>query len=139
MKITVRVDGETYQVEVGDLYARPVTAQIDGQVFEVWPEGVAPFEIKTAPQKLTPIRVGQPKNGVGAPAHRAVLAPIPGVIFMIHVQPGDEVETGQPICVLEAMKMKNVIRAPHAGRIAAVQVQPGQQVATGTALVLFDS
>jgi propionyl-CoA carboxylase alpha chain len=59
---------------------------------------------------------------------KAVLAPIPGVIVSIAVEPGAEVEQGQELCILEAMKMKNVIRSPRAGQIAAIKVSAGQHV-----------
>ncbi len=62
---------------------------------------------------------------------------IPGLIFLIKVQEGEKVVPGQELCILEAMKMKNVIRAPRAGRIAAVKVNNGQQVAEGDVLVEF--
>lgn len=66
-----------------------------------------------------------------------VVAPIPGLIFLIKVQEGETVIPGQELCVLEAMKMKNVIRAPRAGQIASVKVSNGQQVAEGDVLVEF--
>jgi biotin carboxyl carrier protein len=64
-----------------------------------------------------------------------VLAPIPGVIDSIAVQPGDGVVRGQELLVLEAMKMKNVIRATRAGTVAAVHVTARQHVKHGDPLV----
>ncbi|MCC6799421.1 MAG: acetyl-CoA carboxylase biotin carboxyl carrier protein subunit, partial [Anaerolineae bacterium] len=61
-------------------------------------------------------------------AARSILAPIPGVIVAVEVQAGDAVEPGQQVCVLEAMKMKNIIRAPRGGTIGAVRVSAGQHV-----------
>jgi biotin carboxyl carrier protein len=62
---------------------------------------------------------------------------MPGSIVSVAVQPGDQVELGQDLCVLDAMKMNNRIRAPRAGTIAQVHVGPGQQVQYGDPLVTF--
>jgi len=132
MKITVKIDNQTYEVEVGDLRDRPIVAVVDGEAFEVWPaewrgtpavarrsNSPAPTEAKPAPTLVT------------APANsddRTVHAPIPGVIISVAVQAGDNVARGQELCVLEAMKMKNVIRATRAGTLAQVLVREGQHV-----------
>jgi biotin carboxyl carrier protein len=68
---------------------------------------------------------------------KAVYAPIPGVIIAVSVEPGVKVEVGQEICILEAMKMKNIIRAPRDGEIAAVRVTAGQHVKHHDLLVEF--
>jgi biotin carboxyl carrier protein len=66
-----------------------------------------------------------------------VRAPIPGVIASVEVKVGDTVAVGDPLCVLEAMKMKNAIRATRAGRIADIAVSVGQQVNHGDPLLSF--
>jgi biotin carboxyl carrier protein len=58
-----------------------------------------------------------------------IKAPIPGQIKVVLVAEGDRVETGQPLFILEAMKMENEIHAPKAGVISQVAVKPGQDVA----------
>lgn len=67
-----------------------------------------------------------------------IKAPIPGQITRVMVSPGDEVETGQPLLELEAMKMENEIRAPRAGRIKMVNVTAGQGVKLNELLVVID-
>jgi len=62
---------------------------------------------------------------------------MPGTIASIAVQPGDQVELGQDLCILDAMKMNNRVRAPCAGTIAQVHVSAGQQVQHGDLLVTF--
>lgn len=64
-------------------------------------------------------------------------APIPGVIDSIGVQPGDAVATGQGLVVLEAMKMKNVIRASRAGEVGKIHVTIGQHVRHNDALIEY--
>ena len=53
----------------------------------------------------------------------------------VTVAPGDEVEPGRPLVVLEAMKMENELTAEHAGRVSAVRIAPGDTVEAGAVLV----
>ena len=57
-----------------------------------------------------------------------IKAPIPGMIARILVEPGQAVELGQPIMILEAMKMENEIRAPRGGRVGTMRVEVGRVV-----------
>jgi biotin carboxyl carrier protein len=77
-----------------------------------------------------PAAVARPASGDGR-----VKAPIPGLIARLLVATGDSVATGQPLLVLEAMKMENEIRAPRAGTVAQIDVEPGQQVTLGMVMV----
>jgi len=138
MKIRVRIDQETYDVEISSLHDRPIQAIIDGEVFEVWPEdAIAPAEAQAAPHTTPVAQASSPLRGqeIVQPS-RVVSAPIPGVILSIQVKVGDSIAFGQELCVLEAMKMKNQIRANRTGIIATVQVSPGDQVRHGQ--VLFE-
>ena len=62
-------------------------------------------------------------------------APMPGTILSIEVNPGDQVIIGDAICVLEAMKMQQVLRADWSGVVRSVLVTVGQQVMNGTPIV----
>lgn len=64
-----------------------------------------------------------------------VKAPLPGLVLRIPVAEGDEVEDGQEVIVLEAMKMENPIYAPKSGRIASIQVKQGDHVKSGDVLI----
>lgn len=64
-----------------------------------------------------------------------VKAPIPGLIAKLLVEREARVEIGQPLLVLEAMKMENEIRATRSGTISDLRVQPGQTVTMGEVLV----
>jgi biotin carboxyl carrier protein len=60
---------------------------------------------------------------------------MPGMIVRLHVKVGDQVEAGQPVVVMEAMKMENELRAQAAGTVKAIHAQPGKAVEKGTVLV----
>ena len=64
-----------------------------------------------------------------------IKAPIPGLIARVLVEPGQHVQVGDPLLVLEAMKMENEIRAQRAGVVHALHVNPGQSVARHEVLV----
>lgn len=148
MKIQVRIDNQTFDVEVGNLNARPITATIDGQIFEVWPESVAPAALEPVPSAVpSPAVVPQASEipcadpasiaGRTPDKSKAILAPIPGVIIAISAKVGDEVVFGQELCVLEAMKMKNAIRATRPGKIGAILISVGDHVKHGQPLIEF--
>ncbi len=67
----------------------------------------------------------------------ALLAPMPGKVIALFVEAGATVERGQPLLVIEAMKMEHTISAPSAGRVASIRFGVGDQVAEGAQLVEF--
>jgi propionyl-CoA carboxylase alpha chain len=68
----------------------------------------------------------------------SLLAPMPGTVIAVHAESGSAVEGGQPLIVLEAMKMQHTITAPGAG-VVDVAVQVGQQVSAGDVLAVVTS
>lgn len=64
-------------------------------------------------------------------------APMPGLVLEVIAKPGDEVKKGEPILVLEAMKMENVIKAPGDAVIKEIKVSPKQAVEKNMVLVTF--
>jgi antagonist of KipI len=77
-------------------------------------------------------------RGEAQPPGTTVRAAMPGLVVSVAVAPGDEVAAGQPIAVLEAMKMQNPVRAPRAGRVSRVLVTAGSLVDSGAPLVEFE-
>jgi acetyl-CoA/propionyl-CoA carboxylase biotin carboxyl carrier protein len=67
-----------------------------------------------------------------------VAVPMQGTIVKVLVAVGDSVETGQALCVLEAMKMENNILADRSGTVAEVKVTPGQSVGTGDIVIVIE-
>jgi propionyl-CoA carboxylase alpha chain len=60
---------------------------------------------------------------------RFLICPMPGLLVALHVQPGDSVEAGQPLAVVEAMKMENILRAEKAGTVKSVNAKAGDSLA----------
>ena len=121
----VLVDGIAYDVALeGD------TATIDGESCAVEVGGLA--VAAAAPASVSSsVAVSQPAQaGAGA-----VLAIMPGKIVRVMVEPGQQVEEGEPVCVLEAMKMENELHARQGGVVRAVHVKPGDDVEKDQVLV----
>lgn len=77
-------------------------------------------------------------GAAGAHGRAAILAPMPGKIVRILVATGDEVQEGQGIIVVEAMKMQNEMKAPRAGRVADIEVKENDSVIAGAVLAVID-
>jgi len=151
MKYTIKIEDQTYTVEIEDLRARPVIAIVDGERYEVNPENGGPVVRAPAGAVAAAAPVAAPRPAQSAPAPAkitpapvpsalagtVVKAPIPGVIVAILVKPGDAVKAGQELITLEAMKMKNAIRSTREGVIAEIHVSVGQTVNHSAPLVSF--
>jgi propionyl-CoA carboxylase alpha chain len=71
-------------------------------------------------------------------ASGSLLAPMPGTVISVAVEAGQNVEAGQTVLVLEAMKMQHTVTAPQAGVVTEIDVRPGAQVASGEVLAVVE-
>jgi len=67
-----------------------------------------------------------------------IRAPMPGKVVEVFVEPGEEVESGDVVLILEAMKMENELRSPKKATVSSVNVKPGDTVASNQLLVALD-
>lgn len=65
-------------------------------------------------------------------------APMPGLVMQVKVEPGQQVKAGEPLVVIEAMKMENILKAKGKATVKAVHVTQGQSVEKGDKLVEFE-
>jgi acetyl-CoA/propionyl-CoA carboxylase biotin carboxyl carrier protein len=120
---------------------RDTVVEVNGKRFSVamWvPEsaGIAIAAAGGGAAAPRPKRAGS-GSGSGGPASGEVAVPMQGTIIKVLVAVGDEVEAGQPVCVLEAMKMENNIAAGKAGTVTEVKVAPGDTVGSGDIVVVI--
>lgn len=78
---------------------------------------------------------GEGRPAAARHASGALEAPMPGRVIKLSVETGQDVEKGQEVLVVEAMKMENALRAPRAGRVSAIHARVGDMVAPGRVLV----
>ena len=137
MKYTVKIANKSYEVEIEDIQARPVIAVVDGQKFEVHPENGSKAEVLIEAKEFQSSELFKPSTDSGMTINQ-MNAPLPGTIIEVFVKPGEQVESGNVIVVIEAMKMKNRIRSTRSGKISEVLVSAGQTVAHKQVLVRFE-
>ncbi|HEX5166401.1 MAG TPA: biotin/lipoyl-containing protein, partial [Thermomicrobiales bacterium] len=114
-----------------------VVVEVDGRPYRVkLPDGIGATggrSSHSAPRRET----RRPSKTV-APTGNTLTSPIQGTVLSVAVAVGDTVETGQLICVVEAMKMENEMVAHQAGTVTELHVEPGKTVQTGGALAVIE-
>ena len=145
-KYQYKVQGVDYDVEIEEVEGNLAKVSVNGIPFEV--ELKRPINPVHAIKKP---KVAAPKPAAPAPAPAAapvaaapaaapgsgnpVKAPLPGTISSISVKMGDQVNVGDTVLVLEAMKMQNNIEAEYAGTVTSIVVNPGDSVMEGAVLL----
>jgi pyruvate carboxylase len=121
-------DGESRTITLlpGNRAGSPVRFLLDHSPIEL--DVLDPIDIITREVRSGPCASGQ----------QHVQSVMPGIVRKIMVNPGDEIELGTPLIILEAMKMENEISAPVAGKILSIQVAEGDAVAAGAPLLIID-
>lgn len=142
MKIEARINGESHELPPPDdavevepgvvsvlAHGRSIEVRLDSEdVIHVDGRRVD-IEIQD-PRKYR--RRGAGGDGDGP---KTIQAQMPGKVVELLVSPGEAVEAGQALLVVEAMKMQNEVRAPKAGAVAEVLVEAGDAVAAGQAML----
>ena len=116
----------------GRVRERIVEAEVEGRRFEVKFLVPEPPHVELARRR----RDRDSQRAHHGTARDAVVTPIQGTVLAVEVAEGDEVEPGQVVCVVEAMKMENEITAPRAGIVSELSVEVGQAVSTGQVVCL---
>lgn len=121
-------EGRSYNAEVvaADFTSKSIILKINGQRIEL--QAKDRFDLlleKLGMSNTTAAKVNEMK------------APMPGLIVDIRVQPGQAVLKGDPLLVLEAMKMENILKAPSDGTVGSVKVNLRDNVQKGQVLVQF--
>jgi propionyl-CoA carboxylase alpha chain len=109
---------------------RLVTVQVErlpGRAFRLVHGGVIRRAQVLLPQAAELLQKMPPKQA--ADTSRLVLSPMPGLLTAVVVDEGQDVKAGEPLVVVEAMKMENVLRAERDGRVAKLRAKPGDSLA----------
>ena len=103
------------------------TVEVDGRRFEVRLSEPEPEWRALAERRRERVHA----SGAGGAGQDAVVSPMQGTVLAVSVADGEEVEPGEVICIVEAMKMENEVHAHRAGLVSGLSVEPGQAVTTG--------
>lgn len=117
---SVLMDGRSYDARVEETPGGIVVVVIDGYRFEM--------EVRD------PRRWLRRSAGTGTEGVQSIVAPMPGKVVRVLVSAGDEIQVGQGLVVVEAMKMQNEMKASRRGRVLAVSAREGATVAAGEVL-----
>jgi biotin carboxyl carrier protein len=140
----VTLDGKPLAVDAVEISPNTISILLDGQSFEisVTPSSDGRLKLQTGSQEFTAEVIdprawgGGRHSKVEAEGRQQILAPMPGKIVRILVKDGDQVEAGQGLLVVEAMKMQNEIRSPKSGTIERVLAREGRTVNAGEILCI---
>jgi biotin carboxyl carrier protein len=142
----VTLDGKPVSADAAEIAPHTLSILLDGQVHEihVTPSADGKLKLQTGAQEFTAeimdprAWTGRRHGSVEAEGRQQILAPMPGKVVRILVKPGDHVEAGQGLLVVEAMKMQNEIRSPKSGTVERVFAKEGQPVNAGEVLAWVD-
>jgi biotin carboxyl carrier protein len=132
---SILVDGHPFVVGFDD----EGRVLVDGSPFDIEVEGNQAIVGGIAHElEVEGLGAERPGPATAAPAvsagEGAVMAIMPGKIIRVLVAEGDEVEEGDVLCILEAMKMENEMKAPKTGTVRALHAEPGRDVEMGALL-----
>lgn len=134
-----KINGVEYEVTIVDIEGDTARVEVNGAEYTVALEREVRPNAKPVvqPQKTDGAEPGAMRapRPAAASGPGAVSAPLPGIVLKMLVKEGDEVQEGQTLLVLEAMKMENNVDAPRAGKVTQVAVQTGDSVMEGDVLV----
>ena len=116
----------------GRVLERRIQAEVEGRRFEVKVLTPEPPHAELARRR----RDRDSQRGHHGAARDAIVTPMQGTVLAVEVSEGDEVNAGQVVCVVEAMKMENEITSPRPGTVSGLSVEPGQAVTTGQVICL---
>ena len=148
----MKIGGRDYKAEVKELTSSYAIVLVDGQEYrvelslvgrkQVSGADVPRAAVSAAAPIAAPVLAAAPaappsprKSNAAVAGQGGITAPMPGSIFQMKVKEGDQVQTGQVLLVMEAMKMENPITASYSGAVSKVYVREGDNVGEGDLLV----
>jgi acetyl/propionyl-CoA carboxylase alpha subunit len=145
-QVYITSDGTEHPADLARLGNSRYSLIVDGRSHEVGvefaPEGyTVSAGARTGRFLVEDYEVARMKRvaGIGEAVRlKSVTAPMPGLVVHVHCEPGAEIQKGDPMVVMEAMKMENDIRSPLAGKVKTIRVNTGQSVEKGQVLVEFE-
>ena len=147
-RVVAEVGGRRYELEARGLGVGEYLLIQGGRVYECRAEAVAggrgSLSVSVGAREYG-VTLTDPKHLRGAAAaggeqggRAPVKAPMPGKVVRVLVETGQAVEAGQPVIVVEAMKMQNELKSPKSGTVAELRAEPGATVNAGDVLAVIE-
>jgi biotin carboxyl carrier protein len=142
----ISLDGAVVDADAIEVAPNIFSVVLNGQSHEirVAPQPDGTLTLQTSDHEFT-AEVTDPRawrgrrhGAIEAAGRQQILAPMPGKVVRLLVQPGEKVQAGQGVLVVEAMKMQNEVRSPKTGSVERLLVREGQPVNAGQALAWID-
>lgn len=136
----VKTNGRAYKIELDEFKENaPFFVRVNNKPYKVLYEiaKIPPTSNRVIEPTLLVSRK-QPLGKTLVGKENAVTAPMPGVVVSLKVKVGDSVNIGQPLCILEAMKMENEITAPKAGVVKEIHVSEGSSVTQRQQIIIIE-
>ena len=130
MKLKITIENKTFEVDVEA--AEPEHANPPGYVYMPSPVRIPAAAPPPVPRSAAPSPAGPVDED------KVCRSPISGIVVKLNAQPGQDIQTGDTLLVLEAMKMETNITAPVSGKISKINVNQGDGVQSGQVLVEFE-
>jgi len=144
---TVNLNGNERVIDVRRSASGALSLLVDNRSVEAWAVKTSSgyrvsvlggaFQVEVEDALRASIR--KMKEAADGSGEELIKAPMPGMVVELKVAVGDTVEPGEPVIVVEAMKMRNEFGPKSGGRIDKIMVEPGQSVERGTELLLVVS
>ena len=128
-----KLGDQSYTVEIEETGKSVYRVSVDGNEFLV--DGRS-YHINLVDERR--MRVGGNQAGTQLQGRQKVSVPMPGKVIAVLVAEGDQVEKGQGLVIVEAMKMENEVHSPIAGEIKEIKVKTGETVEGGAVLVIVE-
>lgn len=138
-RLRVKVGDRWYTVEVQDANARPLRVSVEGELFEVEIDDKGQAVATPAPLRPAPARKPSAASGLEPNEEGIVASPMHGKVVGVLVKPGNVLQAGAEIVLIEAMKMEQTVRLSKGGTVRALHVKPGQQIKAGDPLLELDT
>jgi biotin carboxyl carrier protein len=140
-RFIVTLDGETLDIDLVETGGPFASLLVNGRSHEIGLEKRTDgYRVHLGDDTLTVTITEAARGGVGRPPRlegpTRLTAPMPGRVVRVLAETGREVEPGDGLVVIEAMKMENELKSPRRGRIHEVAVREGQAVEAGALLVV---
>ena len=134
------VDGTNWVIDVGEGKREASVVEVEPGVYSVLLDGRS-FTVRMADIDVViedPRELRKTGPVAGLEGRQTISAPMPGKVVRLLAKEGDDVERGQGLVVIEAMKMQNELKSPKAGRVISLPAEEGAAVGAGQVLAVVD-